>query len=116
MKIKNPFSLPNPNDNLSLEELIERNLDLYHDNLRAISSAFGGELVTDKHLSGWLMKVLNRYYRKHKEYPERLTPPQYPMEEFVPLQIEFTVNVLGVPTTAHKWYFVRKTRGFSVAN
>jgi hypothetical protein len=56
------------------------------------------------------------YYKRHGKYPERLSPPQYPLEEFVPLQIEFKVNVLGVPLTAHKWYFVRRPRRFRVAD
>ena len=110
MPIQNPFSLPNPNDPISLNEKIERNLDLYHDNIRLIAREYHGELVTDKHLSGWLMKVVNRFKRIHGEIPLRLCPPGYPLEEFIPLQIEFPVNApLGI-VIAKKWYFVRRAR------
>lgn len=116
MKNQNPFKFPDPDPSLSLDQLIERNLDYYHDNMRRVAAEYGGQLVTNKGLAGWLMKVVNAYYKKHGEYPDRLTPPQYPLEEFVPLQIEFKVRALGVPLIGHKWYFVRRARRVAIGS
>jgi len=111
MQIQNPFSLPNPKDLLPVQQLIERNLDLYHDNMRKIAQEYGGMLVTNKLMSGWLMAVVNNVKRKTGDIPLRLTPPGYPLEEFIPLQIAFDVVVPpGITITAHKWYFVRRGR------
>ena len=111
MKIKSPFSLPKPNKSLPVEQIIERNLDLYHDNMRKIASEYKGQLVTNKLMAGWLMAVVNNIKRKTGEIPLRLTPPGYPLEEFIPLQIAFDVVVPpGITITAHKWYFVRRAR------
>ena len=107
---KNPFNLPNPSDDLSLDQRIERNLDLYHDNIRLAAAEYGGQLVTDKHLAGWLMKVLNNIKSNTGMIPLRLTPPGYPLEEFIPLQIEFFVNSPIGALTAKKWYFIRRAR------
>ena len=109
--IKNPFNLPKPSKSLPVEQIIERNLDLYHDNMRKIASEYGGQLVTNKLLSGWLMAVVNKVKRVTGEIPLRLTPSGYPLEEFIPLQIAFDVVVPpGITITAHKWYFVRRAR------
>ena len=111
MKIKNPFNLPKPSNSLPIEQVIERNLDLYHDNMRKIASEYGGQLVTNKLLAGWLMAVVNKVKRVTGEIPLRLTPPGYPLEEFIPLQIAFDVVVPpGITITSHKWYFVRRAR------
>ena len=111
MAIKNPFNLPKPSRSLPIEQIVERNLDLYHDNMRKIASEYRGQLVTNKLLSGWLMAVVNKVKRVTGEIPLRLTPPGYPLEEFIPLQIAFDVVVPpGITITAHKWYFVRRAR------
>lgn len=113
-QIQNPFQFPNLDPSLTFEQLIERNLDFYYENLRRVAAEYGGELVTDKHLAGWLMKVTNLYKRRYGKYPDILTPPQYPLEEFMPLQIGFTVTTLK-GAIVYKWYFVRKPRSIIAA-
>jgi len=111
LAIKNPFVLPNLSESLPLDQFLERNLDLYHDNLRLMAATYSGRLVTDKALSKWLLAVLNKIYRIHKTIAPRLIPPGFPLEEFLPLQVEFTVQAPGFGTMyPKKWYFIRRAR------
>lgn len=68
----------------------------------------GGKVVRDEQLATILQKLVWRYKKSHNVYPDAMRPPEYPGEEFVPIQISVTVPLLGINVPSQYHVFIRR--------
>jgi len=93
-----------------LDEFIEENADLYHEQVMKISREYGGRLITDKRLH-WRLYLAHAEVRVHDDKVlEILRFPDFPAEEFYCIQLGFVIKLLEIVTW--KWFFFRRPRGF----
>jgi hypothetical protein len=89
---------------------IEENEDLYIDQVKVLEGDYGGKLVINKKLARGLLANVRKHIARTGTVPEVLRPSNFPLEEFVPVQLKFSIPVLGMD--AEKFYFFRKVRVF----
>ena len=95
-----------------VDQIVAENEELYHSQIAELEREYGGKLVKDKVLHQLLTMQAIRHKTKTGEYPDTIRPPEFPAEEFIPIQVTFTVAFLGLDLP--RWYFIRRAKIFSV--